>query len=86
MSVARRERLERGLSMNKLARMAGVSVATVKYLEERKYVPDKLTVRKVARALGVSDQVLLADQPFWVPCGSCGGAGKVRVEAAEEAS
>jgi len=48
------ERERRGLSMNQLATLAGVDVATVSRLEAGAHEPSLRIIRKLAQALGVS--------------------------------
>jgi len=59
----RRLRELRALSQRELAARAGLSVTTVNRIEIGQRKPMPKTVRKLARALGVSPQELLAAQP-----------------------
>lgn len=53
----------RALSQRELAAHAGLSVTTVNRIEIGRRKPMPRTVRKLARALGVSPAELLAKQP-----------------------
>ena len=59
----RRLRELRALSQRELAARAGLSVTTVNRIEISQRKPMPKTVRKLAGALGVSPQELLATQP-----------------------
>jgi len=59
----RRLRELRALSQRELAARAGLSVTTVNRIEIGQRKPMPKTVRKLAGALGVSPQELLATQP-----------------------
>ena len=53
----------RALSQRELAALAGLSVTTVNRIENGQHRPMPKTVRKLARALGVSPEELLTEQP-----------------------
>ncbi len=52
-------RLEKGLSMAKLARLAGVSRSTVYNIENKYVIPKKKTVLRLAEVLGADKDVFL---------------------------
>ena len=52
----------RALSQRELAALAGLSVTTVNRIENGQHRPMPKTVRKLARALGVSPEELLTEQ------------------------
>lgn len=59
----RRLRELRALSQRELATQAGLSVTTVNRIETGQHKPMPRTVRKLAEALGVTTDKLLAEQP-----------------------
>ena len=59
----RRLRELRALSQRELAKQAKLSVTTVNRIEVGQRKPMPKTVRKLAEALGVTPQELLAEQP-----------------------
>ena len=59
----RRLRELRALSQRELAARATLSVTTVNRIEAGQHKPMPRTVRKLAEALGVSTEELLAEQP-----------------------
>lgn len=65
-SNVRRLRELRALSQRELAARAGLSVTTVNRIEIGQRKPIPRTVRKLAGALGVSPEQLLAQQPWLI--------------------
>ena len=59
----RRLRELRALSQRELAARAGLSVTTVNRIETRQRKPMPRTIRKLAEALDVTPEELLAEQP-----------------------
>ena len=59
----RRLRERRALSQRELAARAKLSVTTVNRIETRQRKPIPRTVRRLAEALGVTPEELLAEQP-----------------------
>ena len=62
-SNVRRLRELRALSQRELAACAKLSVTTVNRVETRQRKPMPKTIRKLAEALGVTPEELLAEQP-----------------------
>jgi putative transcriptional regulator len=54
MAILRELRLERLLSQNELARLAGVSRTTIVAIERNQHNPQPLTLHKLAKALKVN--------------------------------
>ncbi len=57
----RKLRERRGLTMQKLAEMSGLSVATIWMIENGKLSPTLRTMRKIAAALNMSVEQLLRE-------------------------
>jgi transcriptional regulator with XRE-family HTH domain len=59
----RRLRQLRALSQRELAQRAGLDTATINRIERGKQRPMPRTIRKLADALGVTTEEIMADQP-----------------------
>jgi transcriptional regulator with XRE-family HTH domain len=59
----RRLRQLRALSQRELAQRAGLDTATINRIERGKQKPMPRTIRKLAYALGVTTEEIIADQP-----------------------
>lgn len=83
--VFRRQRERRGLSLNRLAGLSGVSRTMLGYVETEKYVPTAETLARVAKALGISFGQFCAEADAWLaslptPCRGCQYACMVKGE------
>lgn len=56
-------RLEKGLSKNKLAKLAGISQTAVTFIEEGQRSPTLSTLKRLARALDVPVYRLIGEEP-----------------------
>ncbi|MEA4892502.1 MAG: helix-turn-helix transcriptional regulator [Peptococcaceae bacterium] len=56
-------RLKKGLSKNRLAKLAGLSQTAVTFIEEGQRSPTLSTLRRLARALEVPVASLIGDDP-----------------------
>jgi len=64
MDSIRRLRMQRGLTIQKLAEMSGLSVATIWLIENGRISPTLRTLRKIAAALGVSVEAIVYGEGF----------------------
>ncbi len=83
--VFRRQRERRGLSLNRLAGLSGVSRTMLGYVEAEKYVPTAETMARVAAALGMTFGQFCAEADAWLaglptPCRGCQYACMVKGE------
>jgi len=58
----RRLRERQALSQRDLAAKAGVNVTTINHIEQGKQRPNPSTIRKLAKALGVTPEELISEQ------------------------
>ena len=69
MKTLKEWRNDRYLSVRELAELAGVTSATVSYIENGKTIPRQKSVRKIAEALGVEPGVVaefVAARESWI--------------------
>ncbi len=55
-------RLQRGIGLRELGRLAGVSLSHIQYIEQDVRTPQRKTILKLARALSVSAGWLMSEQ------------------------
>ena len=59
-------RLEKGLTQKRLGELSGIAEPTIRRYETGKLIPKMLTIKKIAKGLGVPPADLLCDEWFVV--------------------